>query len=135
MNVVWNEIKYKAKVFKDLGDLPMVDCYPHRINQVFMNILVNAAQAIEEKGEIHIRTRDEGSHVEIKIQDTGKGISDIHLSKIYDPFFTTKEVGKGTGLGLNMAYNIINSHGGTIKCESNVGTGTTFTIRIPVTQK
>ncbi|WP_035217424.1 response regulator [Desulfatibacillum aliphaticivorans] len=134
LNVVWNEIKYKAEVFKDLGELPLVDCYPHRINQVFMNILVNAAQAIEEKGEIHIQTRDLGQEVEIKIRDTGKGISEEHLAKIYDPFFTTKEVGKGTGLGLNMAYNIINTHGGSIKCESAIGRGTTFILRIPIAQ-
>ena len=134
LNVVWNEIKYKAKVFKDLGELPLVDCYPHRINQVFMNILVNAAQAIEKKGEIHIRTRDAGREVEIKIRDTGKGIPEEHLAKIYDPFFTTKEVGKGTGLGLNMAYNIINNHGGSIQCESVRGQGAAFTIRIPISR-
>ncbi|MBI9077103.1 MAG: response regulator [Desulfatibacillum sp.] len=134
LNVVWNEIKYKAEVEKDLGDLPLVECYPHRLNQVFMNILVNAAQSIEDKGEIKIQTRAEGSHVVIKIQDNGKGISEAHLAKIYDPFFTTKEVGKGTGLGLNMAYNIITNHGGTIKAESTVRKGTTFTIRIPVNQ-
>jgi len=132
LNIVWNELKYKAEVIKDLGKIPLVKCYPQRINQVFMNILVNAAQAIEYKGEIRITTRADNGHVEIRISDTGKGIPPDVLPKIFDPFFTTKEVGKGTGLGLNMAYNIIQRHKGTIDVESEVGKGTTFTIRIPV---
>ncbi len=132
LNIVWNELKYKAQVIKDLGKIPLVKCYPQRLNQVFMNILVNAAQAIEEKGEIRITTKADNGHVEIKISDTGKGIPPEVLPKIFDPFFTTKEVGQGTGLGLSMAYNIIQGHKGTIEVESEVGTGTTFIIRIPV---
>ncbi len=132
LNVVWNELKYKTKVIKDYGDLPEVQCYPQQINQVFMNLLVNAAQAIEKKGEIKIATRALDGQVEIKIGDTGSGISKEDLSKIFDPFFTTKDVGKGTGLGLNVAYNIIKKQKGTIDVESEVGKGTTFTIRIPV---
>ena len=130
LNIVWNELKYKAQVIKDLGKIPLVKCYPQRINQVFMNILVNAAQAIEDKGEIRITTRAENGYVEIRISDTGKGIPPEVLPKIFDPFFTTKGVGKGTGLGLSMAYNIIQRHKGTIDVESEVGKGTTFIIRL-----
>ncbi|MBC8433169.1 MAG: PAS domain S-box protein [Desulfobacterales bacterium] len=132
VNVVWNELKYKAEVVKDYGELPEVHCYPQMLNQVFMNLLVNAAQAIEKRGEIRIQTRADNGYVEIKISDTGAGIPQKNLSKIFDPFFTTKDVGKGTGLGMNVAYNIIKKHNGLIDVESKVGAGTTFTIRIPV---
>ena len=132
LNIVWNEIKYKAEVIKDLGDIPLVKCFPQRLNQVFMNILVNAAQAIETRGEIRIRTRALEGEVEITISDTGVGIPKENLPRIFDPFFTTKEVGKGTGLGLNVAYNIIEKHGGSIEVKSEEGKGTAFTIRIPV---
>ncbi len=148
LNIVWNELKYKARVARDFGELPHVACYPERLNQVFMNILVNAAQAIQDKGEIRIITRlVEQDHctgdgksppsassqcIFIEISDTGCGISREHMSKVFDPFFTTKEVGKGTGLGLNMAYNIIQQHGGRIDVDSTVGKGTTFTVRLPV---
>ena len=131
LNVVWNELKYKATVTKDYGNLPEVRCYPQQLNQVFVNLLVNAAQAIEKQGEIKIRTSALDGKVEINISDTGKGIPEENLSKIFDPFFTTKEVGKGTGLNLNVAYNIIKKHKGTIDVESTVGVGTTFKIRIP----
>jgi len=130
LNIVWNELKYKARVIKDLGKIPLVKCYPQRINQVFMNILINAAQAIEDKGQIRISTRADNGHVDIRISDTGKGIPPEVLPKIFDPFFTTKEVGKGTGLGLSMAHNIIQKHKGTIDVESEVGKGTTVIIRL-----
>ncbi|MBT3368366.1 MAG: response regulator [Nitrospina sp.] len=132
LNVVWNELKYKATVTKDYGDLPRIECYPQQLNQVFMNLLVNAAQAIEKEGEIRITTQILDGRVEIKIGDTGSGIPKDNLSKIFDPFFTTKDVGKGTGLGLNMAYNIIKKHNGTIDVESEVGKGTVFTILMPM---
>ena len=132
LNVVWYELKYKAKITKEYGDLPPVKCYPQKLNQVFMNIFVNAAQAIAEKGEIKITTSSENEHVNISISDSGSGIAKENLSKIFDPFFTTKEVGKGTGLGLNVAYNIITKHKGTINVKSTVGKGTTFSIRLPV---
>jgi PAS domain S-box-containing protein len=131
VNVVWNELKYKADVAKDYGDLPRVQCYPQLLNQVFMNLLVNAAQSIEEHGEIKIKTRANNGYVEIKVSDTGSGIPKENLPRIFDPFFTTKEVGKGTGLGLNVAYNIVKKHQGKIDVKSDVGKGTTFTIRIP----
>jgi PAS domain S-box-containing protein len=135
LNIVWNEIKYKATVKKDYGDIPEVCCYPQQVNQVFMNILVNAAQAIEDKGEIGISTRSldgDKPMVEVRISDTGKGIPPENLPRIFDPFFTTKPVGKGTGLGLSMAYNIIKNHDGEIKVESEVGKGTIFIITLPV---
>jgi len=132
VNVVWNELKYKANVTKDYGDLPQVQCYPQLLNQVFMNLLINAAQSIEKRGEINIKTRADNGYVEIKISDTGSGIPKENINRIFDPFFTTKDVGKGTGLGLNVAYKIIKKHHGKIDAKSVVGKGTTFTIRIPV---
>lgn len=132
LNIVWNEIKYKAEVVKDLGDLPQIKCFPQRINQVLMNLMVNAAQSIEEKGTIHIKTEAARSFVTITVKDTGSGISPENLNKIFDPFFTTKEIGKGTGLGLHVVYNIINSHNGSIEVASEVGKGTTFTLHLPV---
>jgi two-component system NtrC family sensor kinase len=132
LNVVWNELKYNATVTKDLSDLPKIKGYPQQLNQVFMNILVNAGQAMPEKGEIQIRTRASDGHVEIRIQDTGTGISPENLKKIFDPFFTTKEIGKGTGLGLHVVHSIVEKHKGTVEVTSEVGRGTTFTISLPV---
>jgi PAS domain S-box-containing protein len=132
LNVVNNEIKYKATVKRDFYDIPAIKGHPQQLNQVFMNILVNAVQAIEKKGEIVVKTRHVNEHVEIKISDTGCGIPQENLDKIFDPFFTTKAVGKGTGLGMNIAYNIVKKHNGAIEADSEVGKGTTFTIKIPV---
>lgn len=132
LKLVWNELKYKATVHKDLGSIPPADCYPMQLNQVFMNILVNASQAIPEKGEIFIKTHEDNGNIVIKIADTGTGIPKENLSKIFEPFFTTKDVGKGTGLGLSMAYGIIKKHNGTIEVESEVGKGTEFTVKIPI---
>jgi signal transduction histidine kinase len=132
LNVVNTEIKYKAKVITDFGDLPMVECYPQELNQVFMNLLTNAAQAMETRGEIRVSTRRLAEQVRIEISDTGVGIEPANLDKIFDPFFTTKAVGKGTGLGMHIAYNIIQKHNGAIQVESTPGEGTTFTIDLPV---
>ena len=132
LNVVNNEIKYKATVQRDFQAVPIIKGYPQQLNQVFMNILVNAAQAIEKRGEITIRTCSKDDFVEVAISDTGCGIPARNLKKIFDPFYTTKDVGKGTGLGMNIAYNIIQKHKGTIDVQSEVGKGTTFTIRLPV---
>ena len=131
LNVVANEIKYKAEVIKEFGKIPLVEGYPQQVNQVFMNILVNAAQAIEKMGTITIKTEEDGKGVKITISDTGYGIAQENISKIFDPFFTTKPVGKGTGLGMNIAYNIIKKHKGSIDIKSKVGSGTTFTIKLP----
>jgi len=131
LNVVNNEIKYKAEVVRDFGEVPMVEGYPQEINQVFMNILLNATQSIKERGKIHIRTETKGKNARVSISDTGCGISKADISKIFDPFFTTKDVGKGTGLGMNISYNIIQKHKGNIEVESEVGKGTTFIITLP----
>ena len=131
INIVWNEIKYKAELVRDYGDIPPVISYPQQINQVFMNLLVNAAQAIKKDGEIVVKTRHVDDHVIVQISDNGCGIPEDIKPKIFDPFFTTKEIGKGTGLGLNMAYNIIKRHNGSIEVASSVDNGTTFTIILP----
>ncbi len=132
INIVWNEIKYKAKLIRDYGELPQTKCYPQQLNQVFMNILVNAAHAIEKDGVITVKTWHEDGNIYVQISDTGCGIPEDIINRIFEPFFTTKEVGKGTGLGLSISYDIIKKHNGDIMVESKVGEGTTFTIRIPV---
>lgn len=132
ISIVWNELKYKATVTKNYGQLPELWCNMGQLNQVFLNILLNAADSIKEKGEIRITTEEENGYVKITISDTGSGISQKHIKHIFDPFFTTKEVGKGTGLGLAIAYDIVtNKHEGKIEVESEVGKGTTFTITLP----
>lgn len=132
LNIVWNELKYKATVHREYGELPPVRCWPMRLQQVFMNLLVNAAQAIPERGEITVRTYARDEKVYVEIRDTGIGIPPEHMSRIFDPFFTTKEVGKGTGLGLSVALGIVERHGGRIEVESQVGKGSTFTVILPV---
>ncbi|MBI5141456.1 MAG: hypothetical protein HZA20_04585 [Nitrospirae bacterium] len=133
LSIAWNEIKYKATVIKEYGQLPPVLCNPGQINQVFLNILINAAHAIETRGEIRIRTWADGESVHVEIGDTGRGIPQESMKRIFDPFFTTKEVGKGTGLGLAIAYDIIvNKHGGRIDVKSEEGTGTTFMVTLPL---
>lgn len=135
LNIVWNELKYKCKIIKEYGDLPKVFCLISQLNQVFMNLLINAGQAIESTGTITMRTalHDEDS-VLIEICDTGKGIDTEHLNRIFEPFFTTKPVGKGTGLGLSLSYSIIERHHGRIEVSSVVGQGSCFRIIIPIEQ-
>jgi signal transduction histidine kinase len=133
LNIVWNELKYKCKVIKEYGDLPLVNCLISQINQVFMNLLVNAGHAIEKQGTITIRTYRQGSdQVCVEISDTGKGIAPEHINRIFEPFFTTKPVGKGTGLGLSLSYSIIQRHGGHIAVDSELGKGSRFTICLPI---
>lgn len=132
INIVWNELKYKGTLHKDYGMLSLTKCYPQQLSQVFINLLLNAAQAISEKGEIKITTREINKEIWISITDTGTGISYDNKRKIFEPFFTTKEVGKGTGLGLSISYEIIQRHKGDISFESRQGHGTTFTVRLPV---
>ena len=132
LNVIWNELKYKAEVIKEYGDLPEVECYPMLLTQVFMNLLLNAAQAIEKEGRIVVKTYTDNGNIYIRISDNGCGIPPENLPRLFDPFFTTKEVGKGTGLGLSMAYGIIERHKGKIQVESEVGKGSTFTIELPL---
>jgi two-component system NtrC family sensor kinase len=132
LNVVWNEIKYKAEIVRDFGALPPVECRPSQINQVFMNLLINAAQAIPERGHITLRSGCHEAKVWFSITDDGAGIPPDIQSRIFDPFFTTKSVGKGTGLGLSVSYGIIQKHGGHIEVNSQPGAGTTFTIWLPI---
>jgi signal transduction histidine kinase len=132
LNVVWNEIKYKAEVVREYGELPLVECLPFQLNQVFLNLLVNAAQAIPERGTITLRTTCNGDHVSIAVADSGIGMPPEVRDRIFDPFFTTKPIGKGTGLGLSVAYGIIEKHGGRIDVDTAPGKGTTFTITLPV---
>ncbi|WP_372986908.1 sensor histidine kinase [Marinobacter sp.] len=134
LNVVNNELKYKAEVVREFDELPEVECIISQINQVVMNLLVNAAHAIESFGRITIRTRQEGDHVIIEVHDTGKGISPEHRHRIFEPFFTTKPVGKGTGLGLSLSFNIIEKHKGSLDVDSTPGEGTCFRLTLPVTQ-
>jgi len=132
LNIVWNELKYKCKVEKDLADLPDLYCIPNQLNQVFMNLLVNAGQSIEGKnGLIVIKTWSENDNIYISVKDNGCGIPKDKIGKIFEPFYTTKEVGKGTGLGLSLTYDIIKKHNGLIEVDSEVGIGTEFLITLP----
>jgi PAS domain S-box-containing protein len=134
LNVVANEVKYKAEVVRELGQIPAVDCVPAQINQVFMNLLLNAAQAIHDKGKIFIRSGLENNHVWFEIEDTGKGMSAEIQQRIFEPFFTTKPVGKGTGLGLSISYDIIvKKHGGRMDVRSQPDKGTCFRLWLPLT--
>jgi signal transduction histidine kinase len=134
LTLVHHQLKNRIDVEKDFGELPLIRCYPDNLNQVFMNLLVNAAQAIEGKGKIAISTRlrESGEEVAVEISDDGKGIEPDHLSRIFDPGFTTKGAGVGTGLGLSIVYQIIKDHNGNIDVESEPGAGTTFRIILPV---
>lgn len=134
LNVVNNELKYKAELVREFNDLPEVECIISQINQVVMNLLVNAAHAIEDFGKIIVRTRHVGETVVIEVEDNGKGISQEHLNRIFEPFFTTKPIGKGTGLGLSLSFNIIEKHSGSIEVESSAGQGTCFRITLPIAQ-
>lgn len=135
INIVWNELKYKATLVRDFAELPPVRCYPHQLSQVFMNLLLNAAQAIDKAGQITVKAWQEGLMVLVSVSDTGIGIPKKNLSQIFEPFFTTKEVGTGTGLGLGISYEIVKKHQGDILVESEVGKGTTFTVCIPIDAK
>jgi two-component system NtrC family sensor kinase len=132
INIAWSEIKNKATLKKELGEIPPTRCYPQQMSQVFMNLLVNAAQAIERQGVISVRSWEENGYVCFSFADTGRGIPETNLTRIFEPFFTTKEVGKGTGLGLSIACDIVKKHNGEITVRSEPGKGTVFTVRIPV---
>jgi PAS domain S-box-containing protein len=139
LTVARNEVKYVADVVLELGELPEVRCHVGDLNQVFLNLLVNAADALQEKdgrGEIRITTRSEGPMVMISFADNGPGIPEDLRHAVFEPFFTTKEVGKGTGQGLALARAVVlDKHGGTIEMRSEVGQGTEFILRLPVLGK
>lgn len=132
LGIVQNEIKYKADLSKEYADTPPVKCYAQRLGQVFLNLLVNAAHAMEGRGKITLKTYVQNQCVCVDVTDTGSGIPPENLKKIFDPFFTTKPVGQGTGLGLSICYEIVKNHGGNIKVISKVGEGTTFTVLLPL---
>jgi signal transduction histidine kinase len=127
-----NKYKHRIEIVKDYGDIPLFECFPGQLNQVFMNILSNAIDAIEEKGIITISTSKSNGFIRISIKDTGSGIPENFKAKIFDPFFTTKEVGEGTGLGLSISHGIIEKHNGSIKVKSEAGKGSEFIILVPV---
>ncbi len=135
LNVVASEIKYRAEVVKEYGSIPDIECMPSQINQVVMNLVVNAAHAMgEQRGRITIRTGCVADQVWIEVADDGLGIPPETLKRIFEPFFTTKPVGQGTGLGLSLSYGIVQKHRGRIEVRSTVGEGTTFTVTLPTCQ-
>ena len=134
LTIANNEFKYKAVVKKEYGTLPLVKCVASQLNQVFMNLIVNASHAIKDNGVITIRSGAEGDWVWVEVGDNGCGIPADILNRIFEPFFTTKPVGKGTGLGLSLSYNIVTKHGGRIEVASELGQGTRFTVHLPVHQ-
>lgn len=137
LKIAHNVLKYRVMVTKEYGKIPKINCYPAQLNQVFLNLLVNAAQACEKpniegyKGHILIRTFSDGEKVVIEISDNGIGIPDEKVNKIFEPFYTTKPVGKGTGLGLSIVYQIIEKHNGSITVQSKMNEGTKFRIELP----
>jgi two-component system NtrC family sensor kinase len=136
VNIVWSELRQKAELRREFGDTPPVLCNAGQLNQVFMNLLTNAAQAIDGHGLITVRTGavdgDAGAEVWVEVEDDGCGISPEHQARIFEPFFTTKPVGKGTGLGLSLAWSIVQKHGGRIEIDSAPGSGTCFRVCLPV---
>jgi signal transduction histidine kinase len=132
LNMLRNELKYKVTLEKDYGQIPEILCQPHQLNQVFVNILVNAAQAIEKSGTIRISTRINGDFIRIRITDSGCGMTTEQAKRAFEPFYTTKPVGTGTGMGLYIAFQIIEQHKGQIGVSSQPGRGTTFTIDLPL---
>lgn len=133
ITIAWNELKYKVELVRNYGEVPDIECFPQQLNQVFMNLLVNASQAISENGTITVTTWSDEEGVGVSIADTGCGMDEVTLKRIFEPFFTTKEVGKGTGLGLSIVYEIIAvNHRGRIWATSEKGKGSTFTMSIPL---
>ncbi len=135
LNIVASEIKYRADLVKAYGAIPLIECLASQINQVVMNLVVNAAHAMgEQRGCITIRTGTEGEHVWLEVGDTGSGMPPETLKRIFEPFFTTKPIGKGTGLGLSLSYGIVQKHNGRIDVDSVVDQGTTFRVTLPIRQ-
>lgn len=133
IKVIWNELKYKTTITREYGDIPATLCYPQQLSQVFLNLLLNASQAIEKQGEITVKTWAEEENIFISLADTGTGIPQDKINRIFEPFFTTKKVGQGTGLGLSICYEIIvKNHKGKISVHSEEGKGTVFTVQLPI---
>ncbi len=132
LNVVAHDLKYKAELVRDYAPTPPIECLPFQLNQVFLNLLINAVQSIPKQGQITLTTRSDEHELTVSVSDTGKGIAPADLGRIFDPFFTTKPVGQGTGLGLSVSYGIVQRHGGRIEVASAPGVGTTFTVHLPL---
>jgi signal transduction histidine kinase len=135
LNIAWNELKHKVEVVKQYGALPEIECLPSELNQVFMSLFVNAAQAIKARGVIRIETGADIDGVWVEVADSGSGIAPEHLQRIFEPFFSTKPVGQGTGLGLSLSYATVKKHHGRLDVRSTVGEGTTFRVWLPLTQQ
>jgi signal transduction histidine kinase len=132
LHVASGQLRSRVNVMREYDDaLPRVLCAPQQLRQVFLNLIINAAQAVEPGGTVLVATRREGDHVIVSVADDGCGIPPHLLDRIFDPFFTTKPVGVGTGLGLGIAHQIVTSHGGEIQVESTPGIGTVFRVRLP----
>ncbi|MGH0029069.1 MAG: ATP-binding protein [Myxococcota bacterium] len=132
LRVASSDVPARIDFHLDTGDLPSLRCAPNGLRQVFLNLIVNAVQAVGESGHIQMRTRHEGDHVVVRIEDDGPGMTASDREKLFDPFFTTKPVGEGTGLGLTVSYEIVQGHGGTIAAESEPGAGAVFEVRLPL---
>ena len=132
IDIVWNQIKYKAELVKSYADLPKVTCNAQQIGQVFVNLLVNASHAIREDGKITLRTYSDDGYLRVDVEDTGSGIPPEVMPRIFETFFTTKEAGKGTGLGLSISMDIVKKHNGTLTVRSQPGEGTCFTVSLPL---
>ncbi len=132
LKILANELRYKADVVTEFGDVPAFSCYANELKQVFTNLIINASQALESFGQVKIKTLVENQDIVILISDTGKGIAPEHLKHLFDPFFTTKPIGQGTGLGLSIVKGIVEKHQGQIGVETQLGAGTTFYIRFPM---
>ncbi len=132
VSVAWHELKYKAELARELQPLPLVRCVPAQINQVLLNLLTNAAQALAERGTITLRSGTEGDEVWLEVEDSGKGMDDITRRRMFEPFFTTKPVGQGTGLGLSLSWDILRQHGGRFEVDSTPGRGTRIRLWLPV---
>ena len=135
LSIAWHQLKNNTEIVREYSDIPAIECISSQINQVFMNLLINASQSFVDKGTITIRFKSSANSVIVEIEDDGAGIEESHINKLFDPFFTTKEVGSGTGLGLSVSYGIIKKHQGEIKVSSELGKGTCFTVTLPITQK
>jgi two-component system, NtrC family, sensor kinase len=132
LRMLRHEFKDRCDVICDFAPLPLLRCFPTQLNQVFMNLLLNAAQAIEHRGQIHVTVQQEDNDIVVRIRDTGRGMDAKTRARIFTPFFTTKPAGQGTGLGLTICDTIIRRHQGRIEVQSEPGQGTTFTVRLPL---
>jgi signal transduction histidine kinase len=132
LNIALHEIRLKAEVRKEYGEIPEIEAVPAQLNQVFMCLLINASQAIDHDGIIVIRTGQQDGGVWVEVEDNGRGIPANNMTRIFEPFFTTKPIGMGTGLGLSLSYGIVAQHGGRIEVSSEIGKGSTFRVWLPL---